>query len=126
MSAVIHRAKKHYFKSLIIQSILMIFLCFFVFIWKNDVVIDFSIGMLIGYFPHILLVFWVFFRDNSKTQQKLTALYYGEALKWLTTILLMVLSLKLITNLNVMPFFIGYILLILLNNLIPFLLSLVK
>lgn len=126
MSAVIHQTKEHYIKSFIFQSILMIFICFFVFFWKKSIAIDFFIGMLVGYLPHILLVFWVFFRRNLEIQQKLNALYYGEGIKWLTTILLMVLSFRLKINLNIISFFTGYILLIILNNLVPFLLSLMK
>lgn len=56
----------------------------------------------------------------------MTALYRGEGLKWLLTIVLVVASFKLMMNLNVLAFFIGYIMMLVFNNLIPFVLSKVK
>lgn len=82
--------------------------------------------MLAGFLPQCLLIYWYFFRQNEKMPSKMTALYQGEGLKWLATILLIVISFKLVAEMNVIAFFSGYILLLILNNLIPFLLSLLR
>lgn len=126
MSAVIRRAKQHYLKSLLAQLLLIGLLAFVVFIWKPLFAMDFSCGMLAGFLPHGLMVYWFFFHNQAKNQAKMTALYRGEGLKWLATIVLILLSIKFIPNLNVPAFFVGYVLLLILNNLVPFLLSLRK
>ncbi|MGQ0287388.1 ATP synthase subunit I [Pasteurellaceae bacterium 22721_9_1] len=123
MSAVIHKAKQHYLKSLLVEMGFILFLSLMVFLFKPAHARDFLVGMLVGFLPHTLMVYWFFFRHQAKNQAKMTALYRGEGLKWLATILLIMLSIKLITNLNVMAFFMGYVLLLVLNNFIPFLLS---
>lgn len=126
MSAVIQRAKKHYFISLIIEISLIILITLFCFIWQPDNVISFILGILSSFLPHSFFVYWFFFKNNQKTQTKITALYRGEGLKWALTILFIVGSFQLISELRPLGFFVGYMLGLVLNNLIPFLLSLRK
>lgn len=122
MSAVIHRAKELYLKLLITEVMLIFIFSALVFIFNKSASIDFFIGSLVGYLPHALFVYWYFFRKQIKNCSKMTVLYRGEGLKWLSTIVLMLLSFKFLNNINLIVFFTGYILLLIINNLIPFLL----
>lgn len=53
----------------------------------------------------------------------MTAFYRGEGLKWLATILLIIGCFKLVFPMDFVWFFMGYFIVLLLNNMIPFLLS---
>lgn len=123
MSAVIQRAKKHYFSALILEMLFILMGLATIFFVQSQWVSSVFAGVLAGFLPYCLLVYWYFFRPITKDQTKMTVLYWGEGLKWLATILIIGLSFKFITQLNVIAFFISYIILLIANNLFPFLLS---
>jgi len=126
MSFVVNQAKQHYRKALWVEIGIVLLLTLLVSVLKFDITLSFLTGLLSSFVPFCLFVYWIFFRYSPKNQSKMTALYRGEALKWLATIVLIVASFKLITNLNVLAFFVGYIMMLVFNNLIPFVLSKVK
>lgn len=126
MSFVVNQAKQHYRHVLVIELGIIALLTFIVLVFKFDITLSFLFGLLSSFLPFCLFVYWIFFRYSPKNQSKMTALYRGEGLKWLLTIVLVVASFKLIMNLNVLAFFIGYIMMLFFNNLIPFVLSKVK
>lgn len=126
MSFVVNQAKQHYSHVLVIELGIITLLTFIVLVFKFDMTLSFLFGLLSSFLPFCLFVYWIFFRYSPKNQSKMTALYRGEGLKWLLTIVLVVASFKLIMNLNVLAFFIGYIMMLFFNNLIPFVLSKVK
>lgn len=126
MSFVVNQAKQHYRKALWVELGIVLLLTLLVLVVKFDITLSFSAGLLSSFLPFCLFVYWIFFRYSPKNQSKMTALYRGEGLKWLATIVLIVASFKLITHLNVLAFFIGYIMMLIFNNLIPFVLSKVK
>ena len=126
MSCVINQAKQHYRKALLIELGIIIFATLIVSVFRFDVTMSFLSGLLSSFLPFCLFVYWIFFRFTPKNQSKMNALYRGEGLKWLLTIVLVVASFKLMMNLNVLAFFIGYIMMLVFNNLIPFVLSKVK
>lgn len=126
MSFVVNQAKQHYRHVLMIELGIITLLTFIVLVFKFDITLSFLFGLLSSFLPFCLFVYWIFFRYSPKNQSKMTALYRGEGLKWLLTIVLVVASFKLIMNLNVLAFFIGYIMMLFFNNLIPFVLSKVK
>ena len=126
MSFVVNQAKQHYRHVLVIELGIITLLTFIVLVFKFDITLSFLFGLLSSFLPFCLFVYWIFFRYSPKNQSKMTALYRGEGLKWLLTIVLVVASFKLIMNLNVLAFFIGYIMMLVFNNLIPFVLSKVK
>ncbi len=126
MSFVVNQAKQHYSHVLVIELGIIALLTFIVLVFKFDITLSFLFGLLSSFLPFCLFVYWIFFRYSPKNQSKMTALYRGEGLKWLLTIVLVVASFKLIMNLNVLAFFIGYIMMLFFNNLIPFVLSKVK
>ena len=76
--------------------------------------------MSASYLPHFLFVYLFFFHYLEKKKSKTTVLYRGEGLKWITTIMFITVCFKFISNLNLTVFFSGYILILILNNLIPF------
>lgn len=126
MSFVVNQAKQHYRHVLMIELGIITLLTFIVLVFKFDITLSFLFGLLSSFLPFCLFVYWIFFRYSPKNQSKMTALYRGEGLKWLLTIVLVVASFKLIMNLNMLAFFIGYIMMLFFNNLIPFVLSKVK
>ncbi|MDD7426050.1 MAG: ATP synthase subunit I [[Actinobacillus] rossii] len=126
MSFVVNQAKQHYRHVLVIELGIITLLTFIVLVFKFDITLSFLFGLLSSFLPFCLFVYWIFFRYSPKNQSKMTALYRGEGLKWLLTIVLVVASFKLIMNLNMLAFFIGYIMMLFFNNLIPFVLSKVK
>ncbi|MCK3658086.1 F0F1 ATP synthase subunit I [Pasteurellaceae bacterium Pebbles2] len=123
MSAVIHRAKQHYLKSLKTEFAFILLLALLCFFWQKSLSISFLNGLLASFLPHCLFVYWFFFRETTKNQTKMTALYRGEGIKWLVTILMIVASFKFISEISIIAFFVGYVISLILNNFIPFILS---
>ena len=123
MSFVINQAKRHYRKALWVELSIVCFLTLIAWLIKTEITLSFLAGLLSSFLPFCLFVYWIFFRFSQKNQSKMTALYRGEGLKWLATIVLVVASFKLLMNLNLLAFFMGYILMLIFNNLIPFVLS---
>ena len=120
MSAVINRAKQHYSKALVFELLFVLVFCLVVLIYNVTMAFSFLAGMSAAYLPHCLFVYCFFFHNLKKKQSKITVLYLGEGLKWITTIMFITVCFKLISNLNLAAFFFGYILILILNNLIPF------
>ena len=120
MSAVINRAKQHYSKALVFELLFVLVFCLVVLIYNVTMAFSFLAGMSAAYLPHCLFVYCFFFHNLKKKQSKITVLYLGEGLKWITTIMFIIVCFKLISNLNLAAFFSGYILILILNNLIPF------
>ncbi|MDD0824200.1 ATP synthase subunit I [Mannheimia sp. AT1] len=123
MSAVINKAKLQYRRALGIEAGIILVLAFVLFLWKGYVSISFLAGGCASFVPHSIFVYWVFFRNSTKDRTKMTAFYCGEGIKWLITILLIVLSFTLIPNLQYLVFFVGYFLALFLNIALPMLLS---
>ena len=94
--------------------------CLVVLIYNVTMAFSFLAGMSAAYLPHCLFVYLFFFHDLAKKKSKTTVLYRGEGLKWITTIMFITVCFKFISNLNLTVFFSGYILILILNNLIPF------
>lgn len=120
MSAVINRAKQHYSKALVFESLFILGFCLVVLIYNVTMAFSLLAGMSAAYLPHCLFVYWFFFHNLAKKHSKTTVLYRGAGLKWILTIVFITVCFKLISNLNLTAFFSGYILILILNNLIPF------
>lgn len=124
MSAVINRAKQHYRNSLIFESVIIFGLYLVVLaVWNATLAFSVLSGMLAAYLPYCLFVYWFFFHNSVKTRSKTTALYRGEGLKWVATIVFISVCFRFYTELNVAAFFAGYISILVLNNLIPFVIT---
>ncbi|WGE90249.1 ATP synthase subunit I [Actinobacillus arthritidis] len=123
MSAVINKAKQHYAKALKTEILLLFCILCILMVWKGESSFSFFGGALSSFLPHCVLVYWIFFKKTTKEQSKMTAFYRGEGLKWLITILLVILCFKLLPSLHLVLFFVGYLVTLFFNNVIPFILS---
>ena len=123
MSAVINRAKSQYKQALKVEFFLLCVFALGVSLWKMNFNFSFLGGALASFLPHLVFVYWVFFKKSAKNQSKMTAFYRGEGMKWLVTIILVLGCFKLIPALDVVLFFVGYFIALFLNNMIPFVLS---
>ncbi|SUT95235.1 MULTISPECIES: ATP synthase subunit I [Actinobacillus] len=123
MSAVINKAKLHYLSALKIEFFLLVSLFGVLMIWKGVESVSFLGGFLSGFLPHCVFVYWIFFKKTTKNQSKMGDFYRGEGLKWIITILLVVMCFKLLPYLHLVLFFVGYLMALFLNNVIPFILS---
>lgn len=123
MSAVINKAKLQYRKALSIEVAIIFILTFILFLLKGDVSISFLTGGMASFLPHCVFVYWVFFRNSAKDRTKMTAFYWGEGIKWIVAIVLIVSSLTLVPNLQFLVFFVGYFLALFLNIALPILLN---
>lgn len=122
MSAVINRAKQRYLKAMK-WEIIVILVCFAgIIAVQRELNFSFLAGAISSFLPHCVFVYWVFFK-SAKNQQKMTAFYWGEAMKWIVAILLIILSFIFLPQLNVLVFFAGYFLALLLNILLPVVLN---
>ncbi|AHG74534.1 H(+)-transporting two-sector ATPase, F(0) subunit I [Mannheimia varigena USDA-ARS-USMARC-1296] len=123
MSTVINKAKSQYRKALMLEAGILVFITLGFFLGFGYAGFSFLVGSLASFIAHCVFVYWVFFRNSAKDLTKMTAFYRGEGIKWLVTILWIVACFKWIPNLNFVLFFVGYFIALLLNNLIPFVLS---
>lgn len=123
MSAVILKTKQHYQKALIIEMLTLFGVCLGLLVWNGMMGLSFLMGSLVNFFAHCVFVYWIFFRKSAKNGTKMTAFYQGEALKWLVVIVLSGGSLKWMPDLQIIWFFVGFLMALLLNNVIPFVLS---
>ncbi|MGC6408935.1 ATP synthase subunit I [Bisgaard Taxon 45] len=123
MSQVIDRARKKYKMTLWVELgvLLTSFVCLIGYKWLIGV--SFLLGALAIAIPHGLFVWLVFFTKKQQISNKLTTFYRGEAVKFISTIFFIVLAFKLVDSMHVIAFFIGYFITIVLNNLLPFLVS---
>lgn len=122
MSAVINRAKQRYINA-IKWEIGVILVCFVgLNIYQQTFNLSFLAGAISSFLPHCVFVYWVFFK-SAKKQQKMTAFYWSEAMKWFIAISLIILSFLLIPQLKVLIFFAGYFLALLLNIVLPVMLN---
>ena len=122
MSAVINRAKQRYIKA-IKWEMAIIFLSFpAVIAVQSELNFSFLAGAISSFLPHCVFVYWIFFK-SAKFQQKMTAFYWGEGMKWLMTMVLIILSVILLPALKVLFFFAGYFVALLLNIVLPVMLE---
>lgn len=121
MSRIIQQAKIQYRNAIQIEIVLMLLsACCFAF-WQVKNALDFLFGFLSALIPFCAFVYFVFYRKQNLST-KLTALYRGEAIKFVLTIVLIVISFKWLTVTNFIIFFSGFFMALMLNNLVPFLL----
>lgn len=121
MSRIVQQAKIQYQKAIQIEIVIMLLLaCFFAFGQMKNA-LDFLLGFLSALLPFGVFVYIVFYRKQYLSA-KLTALYRGEAIKFLLTIILIIASFKWFLVTNFVIFFSGFFIALMLNNLIPFLL----
>ncbi|MGX2950682.1 ATP synthase subunit I [Ursidibacter sp. B-7004-1] len=125
MSIVIRQTRQLYYKVISIEIVLLLILfCSITFFYSMGTGLSFLVGSLASLLPHCLFVYWIFFRQSTKNTNKMTAFYRGEGLKWLLTIVLIMVAFKSYPTMNFLAFFVGYFFMLLCNSLLPILLKL--
>ena len=122
MSKVLTQAKNRYQKAIIIESVCLVVLGLFLAIWQGESAVDFCLGFISAFVPFCAFAYIVFFRKQDFST-KLTALYRGEAMKFMLTIVLVSVFFKWFYISHFILFFIGFFVALVLNNIIPFLLN---
>lgn len=117
MSAILVQTQEIYKKSLLIEfmSINVCFLCL-LFYGLNSA-LSFFLGAVSTFIPQITLIFWVYFRRQKG--QKVIALYQGESIKFAMTVLFTLSVFGLYQTISFLLFFVGFIVGLVLNNLLP-------
>ena len=125
MSAVIAQTKQLYQKALKFEAFLLAVGAILVFaMFGRESFISFVLGGSAGLLPHCLCVYWVFFRKKNVTHpNKMTVFYWGEGLKWASTIILIIAVFVSYREINFVAFFCGYFLILIFNSLFPILLK---
>ncbi|AWP54446.1 ATP synthase subunit I [Haemophilus influenzae] len=121
MSRILSHAKKNYRKAIIIESLLLVVFYLLIYGWQRQSAVDFGYGFLSAFLPFCTFIFIVFYRKQNFST-KLTALYKGEAIKFVLTIVFISISFKYFSVTNFIIFFSGFFIALMLNNLVPFLL----
>lgn len=121
MSRIIQQAKVQYQKAIFIEIVIMLLLACFFALWQIKSALDFLFGFLSALIPFGVFVYVVFYRKQHLST-KLTALYKGEATKFVLTIVFISISFKYFSVTNFIIFFSGFFIALMLNNLVPFLL----
>ncbi|HHF4335824.1 ATP synthase subunit I [Haemophilus influenzae] len=121
MSRILSHAKKNYRKAIIIESLLLVVFYLLIYGWQRQSAVDFGYGFLSAFLPFCTFIFIVFYRKQNFST-KLTAIYKGEAIKFVLTIVFISISFKYFSVTNFIIFFSGFFIALMLNNLVPFLL----
>ena len=121
MSRIIQQAKTQYRNAILIEIVIMLVsACFFAF-WQIKSALDFLLGFFSALLPFSAFIYVVFYLKQQLTT-KLTALYRGEAIKFVLTIILISISFRYLEVTKFLLFFSGFFMALMLNNFIPFLL----
>ena len=122
MSRVLTQTKNRYKKTILIEIGIILILSVLLAFWNRKSAVDFSLGFLGAFLPFCFFVYVVFYRKQNLST-KLTALYRGEIVKFILTIILISVAFKWLVIKEFILFFIGFFMALMLNNLIPFLLN---
>ncbi len=109
MSRILSHAKKNYRKAIIIESLLLVVFYLLIYGWQRQSAVDFGYGFLSAFLPFCTFIFIVFYRKQNFST-KLTALYKGEAIKFVLTIVFISISFKYFSVTNFIIFFSGFLL----------------
>ncbi|HHF7220637.1 TPA: ATP synthase subunit I [Haemophilus influenzae] len=118
MSRILSHAKKNYRKAIVIESLLLVVFYLFIYGWQRQSAVDFSYGFLSAFLPFCTFIFIIFYRKQNFST-KLTALYRAEAIKFILTMVFIIISIKWLFVINFIAFFVGFLLALVLNNIIP-------
>ncbi len=122
MSAIIKQAKRQYQFALGIELLVLLVIFSILIALQWNIAVSFVLGAISVFIPHCFFVAFVFFTKQRYTN-KLGAFYRGELIKFVFTIILIIIAFKLFLSINFVAFFAGYLLGLVLNNLLPFLIS---
>lgn len=123
MSRVLGNTRALYGKVIIIEAILLSVFSLLLTLYQQHYGISFLFGAISSVIPQVLLIGFVFFREKSQyLTNKTTALYQGEGVKFLFTILIIALVFIFYKKIHFVYFFIGFIVFLVLNVALPMIL----
>ncbi|WP_032093266.1 MULTISPECIES: ATP synthase subunit I [Pasteurellaceae] len=122
MSAIIKQAKRQYQFALGIELLVLLVIFSVLIALQWNIAVSFVLGAISVFIPHCFFAASVFFTERQYAN-KLSAFYRGEVIKFVFTIILIIVAFKLFLSMNFIAFFAGYFLGLVLNNLLPFLIS---
>ena len=93
MSGILSHAKKNYRKAIVIESLLLVVFYLLIYGWQRQSAVDFGYGFLSAFLPFCTFIFIIFYRKQNFST-KLTALYRGEFVKFILTIILIAIAFK--------------------------------
>ena len=108
MSRILSHAKKNYRKAIVIESLLLVVFYLLIYGWQRQSAVDFSYGFLSAFLPFCTFM---------------TALYRAEAIKFILTMIFIIIAIKWLFVINFIAFFVGFLLALVLNNIIPLILN---
>ncbi len=109
MSRIVQQAKVQYQKAIFIEIVIMLLLACFFALWQMKSAFDFLFGFLSALIPFGVFVYVVFYRKQHLAT-KLTALYKGEAIKFVLTIVFISISFKYFSVTNFIIFLVVFLL----------------
>ncbi len=120
MSAVIKQTKRRYLQVFMLEWVIALFLTFIiVFFYGQIQALSVFLGCVAAILPQMLFIYWGIFRQKSSVKNRLNGFYFGEILKWSVTIFFIAILFNFYQSLDVLTFFIGYILFLVLNGVFP-------
>lgn len=122
MSHILSQAKKNYRKALVVESLLLVVFSLFISFWHKQSAVDFGYGFLSAFLPFCFFAVIIFY-SKQDFSTKLTALYRAEAVKFVFTMIFIIIAIKWLMVTNFIAFFVGFLLALVLNNLIPLILN---
>lgn len=122
MSYILSHAKKNYRKAIVIESLLLVVFYLLIYGWQRQSAVDFGYGFLSAFLPFCTFIFIIFYRKQNFST-KLTALYRAEAIKFVLTMVFIIIAIKWLFVINFIAFFVGFLLALVLNNIIPLILN---
>lgn len=120
MSTVISQTKNFYAKAIPFFAIFLFVLSAVMTMMGKTVGVAFLGGCLAAFLPFCLSVYWVFFRQRTDVTT-VSVFYWAEGLKWVATIVLILLIFQFIEHHLV--FFAGYFITLIGNTVLPFLMK---
>ena len=121
MSTIINRAQNNYRISLIVEFFFLLCIFFILFFYNKILGYSFLLGCFSAFLPYCLFVYLTLFIKRLPNKQ-LKVFYLAEAVKFGLTSSLIIFTLVYI-KVNIIIFFAGYFLSILLNNILPFMVN---
>ncbi len=122
MSRVLTQTKNRYKKTMLIEISVILILSVLLAFWNRKSAVDFGLGFLCAFLPFCFFVYVVFYRKQNLST-KLTALYRAEAIKFILTMVFIIIAIKWLLVINFLAFFVGFLLALVLNNVIPLILN---
>lgn len=120
MSTVITQTKNFYVKAIPVFALILFVLSTVATMINSNVGVAFLGGCLSAFLPFCLSVYWVFFRQRANGTA-VSVFYWAEGLKWVTTIILILLVFQFIES--HLAFFVGYFITLIGNTVLPFLMK---